>query len=106
MIIYEFSTWGCWNNESPLFKVKEIEVEEKPKTYVNNKLHSRINKDDINKFVGRYGYKMYCLDNNPEIFINAVIESKTKRIENFERELQYEKNALEKWKARGNGDNS
>ncbi len=106
MIIYKFTTWSCWNEKNPLFRVEEIEVEEKPKTYVNNKLHSRINKDEINKLDTSFGYQMYCLDNNPETYIKAVIESKTKKVERLEKELQDEKNALEKWKERGNGGNS
>lgn len=106
MIIYKFSTWGCWNKKDLLFDVSEIEVEEKPKTYVNNKQHIRINKDEINRLKFNYGNEMYCLDKNPETYINAVIGRKTKKVERLEKELQNEKNALEKWKERGNGDNS
>lgn len=101
MIIYKFTTWKWWGEKSPLFEVEEIEVEEKPKSYVNNKYHSRINKKEINELNTSYGYQMYCLDNNPETFINAVIENKTKKVERLEMELQNEKNALEKWKERG-----
>ena len=34
MKIYEFSTWGAWSGDNKLFGVAEIEVEEKPKTYI------------------------------------------------------------------------
>ena len=97
MIVYRFSTWSCYN-DSPLFRVEEIEVEEKQKTYVNSKKHTRINKNDIDKLDCSISeYKMYCLDNNPKTFINAVIESKKKRIEYLENQLQAAKNSLEKW---------
>ena len=97
MIVYSFSTWRCYN-DSPLFTVKEIEVEEKPKTYVSNNQHSRINKDSIDKLDCSMGeYKIYCLDNDPKTFVNAVIESKRKQIELIENKLQAAKNSLEKW---------
>ena len=59
---------------------------------------SRINKDSIDKLDCSMGeYKMYCLDNDPKTFVNAVIESKRKQIELIENKLQAAKNSLEKW---------
>ena len=57
MIIYEFSTWG--SNGKP-YTIKEIEVEEKPKTYIARGI--RVNKDDIGKLQSHFGNRMYRLD--------------------------------------------
>lgn len=69
MIIYEFSTW--WAKQGALFSVKEIEVEEKPKTYIG--AGCRINKDEIGLLQNSLGNRMYLLENKPEIYINAMI---------------------------------
>lgn len=91
MKIYEFSTCGY----GKLFAVREIEVEEKPKTYIGNGL--RINKSKINVVSNYYGHIMYCLENNPKIYIDAVIEKKKRRIAMIENDLKYNVEVLEKW---------
>lgn len=97
MKLYRFSTWGCYGEKDSLFKVEEFEVEEKPKTYVNTKYRSRINKDEINKLKCGYGNEMYCFDNTPKTYINAMIERKTSRINSLKEQLNNEKKNLEKW---------
>ena len=48
--------------------------EEKPKTYSGIQNHTRINKDEINKLQHHFGNRMYRLDNNPQAYIEAMIE--------------------------------
>ena len=71
MIIYEFSTWGT-NGKS--YTIKEVEVEEKPKTYIAR--GTRINKDDIDKLQNRFGNIMYRLDKDPKPYIEAMVNYK------------------------------
>lgn len=100
MIIYKFSTLD--RRGDALFEVSEIEVEEKPKVYVNHEKHLRIRKEDINVLDKRCGYKMFCLDFNPRPFLDAVIESKKKRIEALENTLEANKKSLKEWEKRRN----
>ena len=95
MIIYEFSTWH-YSNSLP-FAVKEIEVEEKPKTYIGK--GSRINKDDIGVLQSSYGDRMYLLENKPEIYINAMIERWKNRVNIAEIRLADTRKQLSKWSA-------
>lgn len=94
MIIYEFSTWFT-NREA--FNVREIEVEEKPKTYVGKGL--RINKSDIDTISRDYGHRMYRLDNDPKPYIEAMIEIRERSVQGAEKRLAEEKAELEKWRA-------
>ena len=91
MIIYEFTTWGV----EALFKVQEIEVEEKPKTYVSR--FARIPKNNIGHLHNAYGNRMYLLENNPKIYIEAMIDYKKRQIARLEDRLSYEKDKLEEW---------
>lgn len=91
MIVYEFTTCGV--NE--LFKVQEIEVEEKPKTYISR--FSRIPKSSIGVLHNAYGNRMYLLENNPKIYIEAMITYKKGQIVRLEDRLSYEKDKLEEW---------
>lgn len=91
MIIYEFTTWGT----HALFKVQEIEVEEKPKTYVS--ILTRIPKNNIGVLHNAYGDRMYLLENNPKIYIEAMINYKKGQIARLEDRISCEKNNLEKW---------
>lgn len=79
------------------FNVEEIEVEEKPKTYIGH--HTRINKDEINKLSNHYGNAMYCLDNKPNRYIEAILEKKKKTLEALEKRLSEAKKEVEKWEA-------
>ena len=79
------------------FVVEEIEVEEKPKTYIGS--HTRINKEEINKLSSHYGNEMYCLDNDPKIYIEAVLRMCKNNVETIEKRLKEAKEEVEKWKA-------
>ena len=92
MKLYEFRKSYRTN-----FVVEEIEVEEKPKTYVSR--HTRINKDEINKLSYHYGNTMYCLDNDPKRYIEAVLEMNKKTVEELEKRLSKAKEEVEKWEA-------
>ena len=95
MIIYEFSTWGCYKGE--MYAIKAIEVEEKTKIYAGN--GCRINKDDIDKLSSRYGYRMYRLDKDPQPYIAAMIMLFEEKVEAREAQLKEAKEGLAKWKA-------
>lgn len=95
MIIYEFSTW--WTKHGELFSVKEIEVEEKTKTYIGK--GCRINKGEIGLLQNSWGNRMYLLENKPEIYINAMIERCKKHVETAEIRLKQERESLSKWNA-------
>ena len=97
MIIYEFSTWGAWKSENGMLSINEIEVEEKPKSYVGNR--TRINKTDINILQKSYGNRMFRLDNNAQAYISAVIDTKKERITGLERSLNLEKAELTAWES-------
>ena len=97
MKIYEFSTWGAWSGDNKLFGVAEIEVEEKPKTYIGK--GTRVSKDDIGRLQNSYGNRMYLLENTPMVYISAMIERKKESIENKERYLRLAKSELEAWEA-------
>lgn len=96
MIIYEFSEWGAWRNNG-LFTIREIEVEEKLKTYLGK--HTRINKSDIDVMQRSCGCRMYRLDNDPMPYIEAMIKVRSNLIENLEKSLATEKAVLAKWEA-------
>ena len=96
MIIYEFSTW-TYGKDNGLYAVTEIEVEEKPKSYIGK--NCRVLKDDIDKLSTSYGNRMYRLNNDPKPYIKAVIEKKAKSIESREMSLLIDKAELNRWKA-------
>ena len=95
MIIYEFSTW--WAKHGELFSVKEIEVEEKTKTYIGK--GCRINKGEIGLLQNSWGNRMYLLENKPEIYINAMIERCKNHVETAEKCLADAHKQLSKWSA-------
>lgn len=97
MIIYEFSTWGAYKSENGLFSVTEIEVEEKPKSYVEK--HTRINKSDINKLQTSYGNRMFRLDADEQAYISAMIEQRKMKVASEENSLNILKAELKKWEA-------
>lgn len=93
MKIYKFEkSWG-----KELFAVREIEVEEKPKTYVG--IGTRINKDEINVLSTGCFNHMYCLENEPQRFIVAMVEKTKREIETYEKHLAEAKENLERWEA-------
>lgn len=93
MKIYEFTTWTFRGDG--LFTVNEIEVEEKPKSYIGK--NCRILKDDIDKLNSRYGNRMYRLENNPKPYIDAMIEKYKHRVKRLEESLLSKKAKLEEW---------
>ena len=95
MKLYKFET--TWKEKG--FYVEEIEVEEKPKTYILPKhfIETRLKKDEIGKLTGCLKNRMYCLENNPKIFIKAMIDRRNNNISSLEKELNNEKTMLEKW---------
>lgn len=95
MIIYEFSTWGDWKSENGLFSISEIEVEEKPKSYIGKR--TRVLKDDIDKLSNSYGNRMYRLSNDPKPYITANIERMERNVESLESSLKIKKERLKKW---------
>ena len=97
MIIYEFSTWDAWESDNGAFKITEIEVEEKPKSYIGK--GTRVLKDDIDKLQSNYGNRMYRLSNDPKPYISAVINRLTERVESKERQLKLAKKELAMWEA-------
>lgn len=98
MIIYEFSTLNLRNNGfNGFFGVREIEVVEKTKTYVGK--DHRINKDAIGKLQDSCGSVMYLLENNSEIYINAIIECCRNSVYIAETRLSAARENLSKWSA-------
>ncbi len=92
MIIYEFSTWG--SNEKP-YTVKEVEVEEKPKTYIARGI--RVNKDDIGKLQSHFGNRMYRLDSDPKPYIEAMANYKKHIMEQATENLKRATADFNKW---------
>lgn len=90
MIIYEFSTHTFRDDIS--FSIRELEVEEKPKTYIGKGF--RINKDDIDRLSNHYGNYMYRLDNDPKPYIEAMIKLNEGRVEACENHLVEAKKRL------------
>lgn len=95
MIIYEFSTWGAYNGT--MYSVREIEVEEKTKTYMGK--GCRINKDEIDTLGTSFGNRMYRLDKDPKPYIAAMVARLARRVEAVEAKVKYEKEELAKWEA-------
>jgi len=75
--------------------VREIEAEEKPKSYVSE--HGRVLKTDIDRLSDN-GYAMYCLTNSPEKFIRAKIAFYKNKVTLYKNALVRTKDRLEGWK--------
>ena len=76
----------------------EIEVEEKPKTYVvvgrqKGIWESRISKDDIDKLDRHWGRKMFTLSPDKKPYINSLIADKENEINRLKYSLE---NAIER----------
>lgn len=80
----------------------EIEVEEKPKTYVvvdkqRSVYQSRINKDDIDKLGINWSKTMFTLSPDRKAYINSLITAKEyeiKRLKNKIEKAEQRKNTL------------
>lgn len=84
-------TFNDYRNE---VETVEIEVEEKPKTYVivskqTGVWESRVSKDDIDKLDRHWDRKMFTLSPDRKPYINSLIADK-------ENEINRIKNSLEK----------
>lgn len=71
----------------------EIEVEEKPKTYVvvgrqKGACESRINKDDIDKLDRHWNRKMFTLSPDIKPYINSLIADKENEINRLKDKLE------------------
>lgn len=89
-----------FNNIRNVVETVEIEVEEKPKTYVvigrqKGVWESRIKKDDIGKLNGYWDRKMFMLSPDKKPYINSLIADK-------ENEINRLKDRLEKAEQRKN----
>lgn len=74
-------------------KTVEIEVEEKPKTYVvidrqKGVWESRISKDDIDKLDRCWDRKMFTLSPNKKLYINSLIADKENEINRLKDDLK------------------
>ena len=84
MKIYGFY-YDIWGYKTERLQVSEIEVEEKPKSYISKERHTRILKSDINVL---NGHQMYCLDKNPEHFLDAICELFQGKVNKAKQNLQ------------------
>ena len=96
MVIYKH-TFNDFRNE---IETVEIEVEEKPKTYVvvgrqKGVWESRVSKDDIDKLDRHWVRKMFTLSPDRKPYINSLIADK-------ENEINQLKDRLEKAEQRKN----
>ena len=89
MKIYKH-TFNDYRNE---IETAEIEVEEKPKTYVvirgqKGVWESRVSKDDIGVLDRHWSKKMFTLTPEIKPYINALIADKENDIKNLENSLE------------------
>ena len=75
----------------------EIEVEEKPKSYIGK--NTRILKDDIDKLHKCHGFRMFSLSNDTKPYIAAIIEQMAQNVESREKSLNEAKAELKAWEA-------
>lgn len=95
MIIYEFN--NLFTKKGEMYSITPIKVAEKEKTYMS--ADRRINKAEIDKLSTNHGCRMYRLDDNPEPYINALIEHYKNVVEISEGRLTRAKATLAKWVA-------
>ena len=87
MKLYKFG-YNFWKNE---VDVREIEVTEKDKCYIGASV--RALKSEINT-LSRYN-SMYCLENNPSVFLDALVKAKETALEFSIKEVERQKEELE-----------
>lgn len=84
MVIYNHRYSSAYNG----VRVNPVEIEkETPKLYITKNC-KRIPKDELYKLKGRVFLEMYCLEPNPEIYLNALIEKTESTIESVEKSLE------------------
>ena len=82
-----------FNDIRNVVKTVEIEVEEKPKTYVvigrqNGVWESRVSKDDIGKLDRHWDRKMFMLSPDKKPYINYLIADKENEINRLKDRLE------------------
>ena len=82
-----------FNDFGNVVETVEIEVEEKPKTYVvvgrqNGVWESRVSKDDIDKLDRRWDRKMFTLSPDKKPYINSLIADKENEISRLKDSLK------------------
>lgn len=100
MKLYRFGSYDVWfgsyeGHRNEMYTVKELDVEEKPKTYCGDGF--RVSKDDIGVF-DSWG-KMYLLENDPKQFLGALLERQLKKVERLNQKLDAARNYAEGIKA-------
>lgn len=96
MKLYKFCE--CFSGDKN-FEVIEIEVEETKKAYIIRNRSGVVYKADINKLKDDCFYEMYCLENTPEIYINAIIKKIQTNIARLEVKLNFEKKQFLEWQS-------
>lgn len=84
MIIYEFTTL-TFGEPDDFYVVKEYEVEEKPLSYIGERI--RVLKSEIDKLQTNISDRMFRLDNDPKPYIEALITKKQKSINQNRRRI-------------------
>lgn len=83
-----------YNSFTKTINTREVEAEEKPKTYVVSRgagvWETRLNKNDVDKIKGQYPLKMYTLTPDPTPFIKELIARKDRNIESYKKRLEHE----------------
>lgn len=92
MKIYEFRH-KFWSVGKP-YSVEEIEVEEKPKTYVTK--YNRISKDSIGQ-IDRFG-TMRLTENNPMLYLEKLLNLKLSELEKLKQEELRKEEQIDKIK--------
>ena len=82
-----------FNDFRNVVETVEIEVEEKPKTYVvvvrqKGVWESRVSKDDIGKLDRHWGRKMFMLSPDKKPYINSLIADKENEINRLRSTLE------------------
>jgi hypothetical protein len=82
-----------FNDFRNVVETVEIEVEEKPKTYVvvgrqKGVWESRVSKDDIDKLERHWDRKMFTLSSDRKPYINALIDDKENEINRLKDNLK------------------
>lgn len=89
MILYKFG----YNGRNENFDVREIEVEEKDKCYVGGSI--RVLKSELNKLTTYDA--MFCLENDPTIFIDALVQKTKKKFQYYLKRIENCKEELKKF---------
>lgn len=99
MKIYEYMS----STDGSILKVKEIEAEEKEKTYrvtSRSSWRKTIKKDEVGKLLDGYVLNMYLTERDDEKYINTLIEFQQSKVDMARQKLKSEEIKLENYKAR------